>query len=312
MNAPQTNTDPMEPISDESFETFETFRELKLPESLAKALDAMEFLEPTPIQARTIPAALKHRDVLGIAQTGTGKTGAFGIPVMNELYFNEKVIALVLAPTRELAAQIHKVFRDMTKGVEFYGTLLVGGESFRRQKDELHQGVDYIIATPGRLIDHLQQRTVKLDRVGILVLDEVDRMLDMGFLPQLRQIMKHVPEKRQTLIFSATLPDEIKKLANSYLKDPIRVTIASSNQGTGHVTQQTVETIQGKKPELLLQHLKDHDGKILVFTRTKDRSERLAKIWIATELKPACYMVAELRPNERKLSRLSDEEIPES
>ncbi len=277
MNAPfnsPTDTDT-ETTTDESFETF---RELKLPESLAKALDEMNFLEPTPIQAKTIPAAMKHRDVLGIAQTGTGKTGAFGIPVMNELYHNQKIIALVLAPTRELAAQIHKVFGEMTSGVEFYGTLLVGGESFRRQKDEISKGVDYIIATPGRLIDHLQQRTVKLDRVGILVLDEVDRMLDMGFLPQLRQIMKHVPEKRQTLIFSATLPDEIVKLANGYLKNPVRVTIEAANQGTDHVTQETIETLQAKKPELLLQQMDKHDGKILVFTRTKDRSERLAKI----------------------------------
>jgi superfamily II DNA/RNA helicase len=256
---------------------FTYFSDLSLPKPLQEALHKMKFVEPTPIQAESIPHGLEGKDILGIAQTGTGKTAAFGIPMLTTLYYDTKIISLVLAPTRELAAQIFKVLQQMTSGVKMYGALLVGGESFRTQKDELDKGVDFIIATPGRLIDHLQRRTVKLDRVGILVLDEVDRMLDMGFLPQVRMIMEHIPERRQTLIFSATMPQEITRLANSYLNDPVRITIgATSTPGEG-IVQESIQTTHAQKPDLLLKELKARDGRVLVFTRTKDRAERIAK-----------------------------------
>lgn len=257
---------------------FHHFSDLDIPEPLSRALRKMKFIEPTPIQAQSIPSGLKGKDILGIAQTGTGKTGAFGIPLLTTLYYDPQIIALVLAPTRELAAQIHKVMRQMTDGMKMYGTLLVGGESFRKQKEDLDEGIDYIIATPGRLIDHLQRKTVRLDRVGILVLDEVDRMLDMGFLPQVRTIMRHIPEKRQTLIFSATLPDEITKLANSYLHDPVRITIGNSSKPGEQIRQETIETTHAGKTDLLLKELQARDGRVLVFTRTKERAERIATI----------------------------------
>jgi superfamily II DNA/RNA helicase len=261
-----------------SEKSFHHFSDLDIPEPLSRALRKMKFIEPTPIQGLAIPPGLKGKDILGIAQTGTGKTGAFGIPLLTTLYHDPQIIALVLAPTRELAAQIHKVMRQMTEGMKMYGTLLVGGESFRNQKDELDEGVDYIIATPGRLIDHLQRKTVRLDRVGILVLDEVDRMLDMGFLPQVRTIMRHIPEHRQTLIFSATLPDEITKLANSYLQDPVRITIEGSSKPGEQIKQETIETTHAQKTDLLLKELKEREGRVLVFTRTKERAERIATI----------------------------------
>ncbi len=258
--------------------SFETFNQLDLPITLGSALVQMGFLNPTPVQKETIPLALSGRDVLGTAQTGTGKTGAFGIPLLTFLERSPNHRALVLAPTRELAAQIHSVLQQMSKGMGFYGTLLVGGESFNRQANELSQGTDYIIATPGRLIDHMQQRTVNLSSVGLLVLDEVDRMLDMGFIPQIRQIMTQVPKERQTLLFSATLPAEIMGLAGTFLKDPERVAIGPVAQVIGQVEETTMRMQGDAKNTTLLKELKIRQGKILVFARTQARTDRLAKL----------------------------------
>ncbi len=258
--------------------SFESFNQLDLPIPLGAALLQMGFLSPTPVQEATIPLALSGRDVLGTAQTGTGKTGAFGIPLLTFLERSPKHRALVLAPTRELAAQIHSVLQQMGKGMGFYGTLLVGGESFNRQAHELQQGTDYIIATPGRLIDHMQQRTVNLSSVGLLVLDEVDRMLDMGFIPQIRQIMTQVPQDRQTLLFSATLPPEITSLAGSFLKDPERVAIGAVENSISQVVEATIRLMGDAKNTTLLKELKVRQGKVLVFARTQARTDRLAKL----------------------------------
>ncbi len=238
----------------------------------------MGFLNPTPVQKATIPLALAGRDVLGTAQTGTGKTGAFGIPLLTFLEKNQKLRALVLAPTRELAAQIHGVLKVMGNGLNFHGVLLVGGESFNRQANELERGTDYIIATPGRLIDHMQQRTVNLASVGLLVLDEVDRMLDMGFIPQIRQIMTQVPKERQTLLFSATLPSEITSLAASFLKSPERVAIGPVETPISQVVEETMRLSHDAKNPTLLKVLKIRQGKVLVFARTQTRTDRLAKL----------------------------------
>jgi len=242
-----------------------------------RALEDMKFINPTPVQAEAIPPALAGKDVLGTAQTGTGKTAAFGIPLITTLVANTNKDALILAPTRELAAQIFQVLQAMAKGHKIYGCLVVGGESFHRQASDLRRGMDYIVATPGRLNDHLEQGTVKLDRVGFLVLDEVDRMLDMGFAPQIKRIMRTVPDERQTLLFSATLPHEIMGLAATFLRDPVRVAIGAVSAPIGTVTEEVIRTTNEGKNSLILKELKAREGRIIVFTRTKSRADRLTR-----------------------------------
>lgn len=259
--------------------TFKSFNDLNIPTTLAVALENMKFINPTPVQASAIPVALDGKDILGTAQTGTGKTGAFGIPLLARLHANESQDALILAPSRELAAQIHEVLKQMSQGMNIRGCLVVGGESFHRQASELRRGADYIVATPGRLNDHLQEGTLKLSRIGFLVLDEVDRMLDMGFAPQIKQIMKHVPKERQTLLFSATLPKEIIGLANTFLKDPVRVAIGAISQTASEVTETTIRTSDAGKRALVLTEVGERAGKVLIFARTKSRSESLAKFF---------------------------------
>jgi ATP-dependent RNA helicase DeaD len=258
--------------------SFASFDDLDLPESISKNLTKMKFINPTPVQAETILPALEGKDILGTAQTGTGKTAAFGIPLLARLYPHPGKAALILAPTRELAAQILKVLREMTRGTDMEGILLVGGESFARQMKELKQGGDYIVATPGRLIDHLQQKTVKLSRVEILVLDEVDRMLDMGFAPQVRQIMKHVPAERQTLVFSATLPREVMTLLTPMLKSPIRVEIKRVAEDEPSIREETLRITHDQKDATLLKEVEARTGRILIFARTQSRTERVARL----------------------------------
>lgn len=185
--------------------------------------------------------------------------------------------ALILAPTRELAAQIHQVIRQLSIGMKMRGALLVGGESFNRQADDLYHGVDYIVATPGRLNDHLEQNTVDLSVIDILVIDEFDRMLDMGFAPQVKQIMRHVSEERQTLLFSATLPPEILNLANSYMKNPERIAVDPVLRSATEVKEETIHTTQPEKNTIMLKEMEERKGRILVFTRTKSRTDRLAR-----------------------------------
>lgn len=258
---------------------FNTFNELNIPQPILMSLGKMNFITPTPIQAQAIPPALAGKDILGTAQTGTGKTGAFSIPLLNALYADRGKCALILAPTRELAAQIFEVLKKMSKGMNFYGALLIGGESFNRQADDLYRGgVDYIVATPGRLNDHLQEKTVDLSAMEFLVLDEVDRMLDMGFLPQIKRILAHVPKERQTLLFSATLPKEILGLASTFLKNPVRVEIGHVLQATPQVTEETIRTSHISKNTVILAELSKREGKIIIFARTQSRAERLAEI----------------------------------
>ena len=245
---------------------------------LARALDKMKFINPTPVQAETIPAALEGKDILATAQTGTGKTGAFGIPILAWLATDHTKQALILCPTRELAAQIFSVLRDMSQGLKLHGALVVGGESFGRQANDLDRGCDYIVATPGRLNDHLQEGTVDLSAVEILVFDEVDRMLDMGFAPQIKRIVRYLPEERQTLLFSATLPQEIVSLANQFLKNPVRVSIGAVSAAAADVKETTIQTTNEGKNTVILKELKERKGKVLVFTRTKSRTDRLARL----------------------------------
>lgn len=260
--------------SSNRMDTFTSFSDLTIPEPLTRSLDDMDFVSPTPIQAQAIPPALEGRDILGTAQTGTGKTGAFGIPLLASLYTSSHR-ALILAPTRELAAQIHKVLKQMSKHMHLRGSLIVGGESFGRQVRELDDGVDYIVATPGRLNDHLEEGTIKLTTYRFLVLDEVDRMLDMGFAPQVKRIMRHLPKDRQTLLFSATLPDGMVGLIKELLHNPVRVAVRPEPEAAPQVTEKTVHTTnEGKKAEVL-KAIEERQGRILIFTRTKSRADTL-------------------------------------
>lgn len=238
----------------------------------------MKFITPTPVQLASIPKALEGKDILGTAQTGTGKTGAFGIPLLAHLYTNQHSRALILAPTRELAAQIHSVLRQMAWDTNLSGVLLVGGESFNQQADDIKRGFDYIVATPGRLNDHLEQRTVSLSRIRILVLDEVDRMLDMGFIDQVKRIVRCVPTARQTLLFSATFPQELKSLADTFVHDPVRVAIGPALEVLHSVTEKTLRTTNEGKNALILKEMEARKGRILVFTKTKRRTDRLAQL----------------------------------
>lgn len=235
----------------------------------------MEFKTPTPIQLQAIPSAMLGKDILAIAPTGTGKTGAFGIPAMAFLYPQPGKQVLILAPTRELAAQIHKFLRKLGDALDLRSTLIVGGESFRRQRDEVKGGVDFIIATPGRLMEHFDLG-MPIEKISVLVLDEVDRMLDMGFAPQVEQIVKRLGPERQTFLFSATMPPEILKLANKYLKDPVRVQVNQSTEKP-KITEETIDTNDVEKPRLLQDHVEARPGKILVFANTQGRVEQVAR-----------------------------------
>jgi ATP-dependent RNA helicase RhlE len=247
------------------------FRTLGLPSSLLEKLDRLGFVTPTPIQENAIPVALTGRDVIGIAQTGTGKTLAFGLPTLARLKPGQ--MALVIAPTRELAQQID----DTLRALGTTSALLIGGASMHRQVQAIRSRPTFLVATPGRLIDHLQQRTVKLDRIAVAVLDEADRMLDMGFAPAIRRILESTPQERQTLLFSATMPTEIAELATRYQRDPIRVEIARAGTAAETVTQELVVVAKDEKGEVLEQLLKDNPGTVLVFARTRHGARKLAK-----------------------------------
>ncbi|MFN7053906.1 MAG: DEAD/DEAH box helicase, partial [Gemmobacter sp.] len=209
-----------------------TFADLGLSPKLLKALESTGFTTPTPIQVQSIPHVLKGRDLMGLAQTGTGKTAAFGLPLLHRILDithppgPRHVRALILAPTRELVQQIHEHIFAFTKGTPVKITMVVGGASINKQSERLSKGSDVLIATPGRLIDLLERGDVSLEKCGYLVLDEADHMLDMGFIHALRTIAKHIPQKRQTLLFSATMPKDIEEIAEAYLRDPIRVQVS--------------------------------------------------------------------------------------
>lgn len=248
-----------------------------MPEPTARVLERMGFIIPTPVQQATIPVVLSRKDVLVTAQTGTGKTGAFGLPLLLQLAGDPVRQALILVPTRELAAQIFGVLRQMAGGLKRRGVLVTGGESFRRQVDDIERGFSYLVATPGRLWDHLEQRTVDLTGTDMLVLDEVDRMMDMGFLPQVKRIVRHVPRQRQTMVFSATMPDTVLSAAESFLREPVRIAIGSTSILIPKIEETMVHTTPDKKNAVVLSALKERRGLVLVFARTKSRADRLAR-----------------------------------
>ena len=264
-----------------------TFETLGLAPALLRALDEQGYTQPTPIQEQAIPLALEGHDLLAGAQTGTGKTAAFGLPLIQYLATTPQEVqrgaprrprALVLTPTRELAVQVHDSLRGYGKYLRIPSTTIYGGVGMGNQLDALRRGVDLVIACPGRLIDHLERRSVDLSGIEILVLDEADRMLDMGFLPSIKRILAKLPKQnRQTLLFSATFPDSIKQLAMEFMRHPREVQVTPQNTVAEKIAHRVHPVDGGRKRELLL-HLLAQDARVqtLVFARTKHGSDKLA------------------------------------
>ena len=250
------------------------FQGLGIAPSILTALEKLNFTTPTPIQEQSIPPAINGEDIIGVAQTGTGKTLAFGVPLLQRaLQGDESVIVL---PTRELALQVAEELDKIGRPLGIRTAVLIGGESMGRQVAALRRGPKIVIGTPGRINDHLEQKILVLSGVKALVLDEADRMLDMGFLPQINAILKTVPANRQTFLFSATLPDAIMKIASGYMKTPTRVEIATQGTTSDRVTQELFIVNRMHRLALLQKLAEQYKGAILVFTRTKHGAKKLA------------------------------------
>lgn len=263
-----------------------TFSDLGLHETLVRKCESLDFTEPTPIQKKAIPIVLEGTDLIGCAETGTGKTAAFLLPIIQKLTRQKKngVKVLVVAPTRELVSQIEKEYIQFANK-KLRGISIIGGASMNRQINALRRGVNVVIATPGRLLDHLKRGTINLSKVETLVLDEADRMLDMGFLPAIRDILKVIPKERQTLLFSATVSDSIKTLAYSMMNEPKVVTVNRENRTARTVKQLAYPVATASKTALLLSLLETNDyEKVLVFTRTKRGADRITHILSARDM----------------------------
>jgi ATP-dependent RNA helicase RhlE len=258
-----------------------SFDSLQLHPDLVRGIKALGFEKPTPIQTTAIPAAMTGRDVLACAQTGSGKTAAFLLPLLHQLLADRRkgtTRVLILTPTRELAAQVCADMQDLARFAPIRAAAIFGGVAMGPQEQALRRGVDVVVATPGRLLDHLSRPYASLDRVEHLVLDEADRMLDMGFLPDIRRIIGMLPARKQTLLFSATIPYEITELAGRMLRDPVHIEMVRTGTPAEGVEQSVYPVEQHKKTALLLDLLQRGEmDDALVFTRTKRRADRLAK-----------------------------------
>jgi ATP-dependent RNA helicase RhlE len=260
------------------------FDMMGLPTELVARLSELGLKDPTPIQKQAIPHGMNGRDVMGLAQTGTGKTAAFGVPLVAQMMAMQgrpnprSVRGLVLAPTRELASQIAVHLRNYAKGTPLKVAMVVGGQSINPQIKRLERGVDLLVATPGRLLDLMDRRAVRLEETTFLVLDEADQMLDMGFIHDLRKIASVIPKDRQTMLFSATMPKLMNEIANSYLQSPIRIEVSPPGKAADKVTQEVHFIAKAEKTSLLIELLSKHRGeRALVFGRTKHGSEKLMK-----------------------------------
>jgi ATP-dependent RNA helicase RhlE len=257
-----------------------SFERFNLHSSITAGVKALGYSQPTPIQREAMPPVMEGRDVMGLAQTGTGKTAAFGLPILNRLLGGPQGMlrALILGPTRELTEQTHQAITRMGRGTRLRGAAVYGGVGMQGQLNALRRGVDIVSACPGRLLDHLQRKTIDLSRVEVLVLDEADQMFDMGFLPEIRKIVKHLPRARQTLLFSATMPPDIKRLADEVLRDPVRVEIGHTAPVAS--VAHTFYPVANRAKDSLLKNILDttRTGGVLVFTRTKRRSKTLAAL----------------------------------
>ena len=276
-----------------------TFQEMELPEALNHTLQNMQFTDPTPIQAEAIPLAMQGRDILGSAQTGTGKTGAFGIPLVARLISNPRGSALVMTPTRELAAQVMGQLQVMLgKKSKIKTALLIGGEPMPKQLTQLRNSPRVFVGTPGRINDHLKRGSLMLHDTDFLVLDETDRMLDMGFTVQIEQVMKYMAPKRQTLLFSATLPNNIVRIADKYLNNPARVSVSATSSPAANIKQDVIRLNEGEKYTSLLSQLDQRAGSVLIFIKTKYGTERMAKR-LSKEGYSADAIHGDLRQNKR-------------
>ncbi|MGR3461459.1 MAG: DEAD/DEAH box helicase [Roseovarius sp.] len=281
------------------------FDEMGLPKSLTAKLVAQNITEPTPIQTHAIPHALNGHDVMGLAQTGTGKTMAFGLPLVTRLMEApgrpepKSVRSLILAPTRELAGQIRDALMTLVKDSPIKIGLVVGGASINPQINRLARGTDILVATPGRLLDLIDRRALRLDAAEFLVLDEADQMLDLGFIHALRRIAGLLPAERQTMLFSATMPKQMEEIASSYLRNPRRVQVSPPGKAADKVTQEVHFVAKAAKPDLLIECLDKHrDELALVFGRTKHGSDKLAR-----RLEQAGFAVAAIHGNKSQGQR---------
>jgi ATP-dependent RNA helicase RhlE len=278
------------------------FKALNLSEPILRGVQAAGYTDPTPIQLRAIPVVLGGGDLIGSAQTGTGKTAAFALPILSKLGVHRRGNArvLVLEPTRELAAQVETAFRDFARFTDIRPVAIFGGVGYGYQRQELRQGVDIIVATPGRLMDYLKEGTISLRDISILVLDEVDRMLDMGFLPVVKDIISRCPKNRQTLFFSATVPPEIQAVASFALRNPARVEVGVNRSVNESVKHAVYPVSFEQKFDLLLALLAKTDfDSVLVFSRTKHGADKIAR-----RLKAANHSVAVLHANRSQNQRI--------
>jgi ATP-dependent RNA helicase RhlE len=278
-----------------------SFAALGLSEKMLEGVRAMGYTDPTPIQLRAIPLILSGKDVIGSAQTGTGKTAAFALPILSKLGSHNPVgpRALILEPTRELAAQVETAIRDYSRFTDLKTTVVFGGVGYGKQNDELKAGADIVAATPGRLLDHLEQGTLKLDKVEFLVLDEADRMLDMGFLPDVRRLVEKCPRKRHTALFSATIPPAIETLIQWAMHSPETIEIGARRSPAENVKHVIYPVSDTQKTDLLLALLEsvNYDS-VIIFCRTKHGADR-----VATTLKRANHAVAVLHSNRTQKER---------
>jgi len=268
-----------------------SFYGLGIAPLILEILNKMKFSVPTPIQYKAIPMAIEGKDIIGVAQTGTGKTLAFGIPMIQKLA-QERGRGLILVPTRELALQVDEALQKIAKPFAMRTAVLIGGASMYMQIQILRKNPRVIIATPGRLNDHLNQRTIRLDDVTVFVLDEADRMLDMGFAPQIEKIMQYLPKERQTMLFSATIPEKIVKIASTHMKLPVSVEIARSGTTADNIVQELFIIRRDEKPILLNKLLEQYMGTVLLFSRTKRGATRITE-----SLRAAGYKAAEIHSN---------------
>ena len=299
-----------------------TFASLGLAQPLLAALDAVGFDTPTPIQTKAIPEILDRRDVVGLAQTGSGKTAAFTLPLLDRLSGRAPqrpgaVRGLILSPTRELAAQIHETVAQYGKAVGLSSTCVVGGVPINRHRRALATPIDVLVATPGRLLDLIDQRAVSIDTVEILVLDEADQMLDIGFLPAIRRLLRMTPEKRQTLLFSATMSKEIRTLTSMCLRNPVEVSVAPPAATVDRIDQGVMHLPKEYKLSALAVLVREHrrndrdDGRVIVFARTKRGADRIAKKLAADGIEAAAiHGNKSQNQRERALAAFRDGSMP--
>jgi ATP-dependent RNA helicase RhlE len=277
-----------------------TFTALGLGDRIAYAVQQKGYENPTPIQAQAIPIVLSGKDVIGSAQTGTGKTAAFSLPILQRLGNHGPIRCLVLEPTRELALQVEESFKEYSKYTDLRTTVIYGGVGYGKQRDDLARGMDILVATPGRLLDFMEQGEIRLDHIQTLVLDEVDRMLDMGFLPDVKRIVAKVPKTRQTLFFTATLPPEIEQLAAWALRDPFKISVSRERSTAETITHAFYPVVQAQKFELLAHLLEQTQyHSVIIFSRTKSGAD-----YVASRLKQAGHTCAVMHSDRSQQERV--------